>query len=243
MTQPPSPYGDQSEPRGDEPPAEPTNIWTGPQPPAPAVPPPPEPAPPAFPPPAPFPAAPAFPAPPPLPESSAPEQPPYQPPAPPSYEPPAPPSYQPPAAPSYEQPTAVAPYSSADAPTSVPAPITVPASQAYPPGPYAPPGYGFDPVTGQPLSDKSKVIAGLLQIGLAIMIGVGGVGRLYAGNTQLGAIQIGASVVGWICLCCGIFLLFVPAVVYIGFVIWFVVDGIMMLTGRPVDGQGRLLRS
>jgi hypothetical protein len=121
---------------------------------------------------------------------------------------------------------------------------------AYPPAGYAAPasaGYGYDPTTGQPLSDKSKVVAGLLQIGLAVMVGVGGVGRLYAGNTQLGAIQLGASAVGWISLCCGIvgniFVLFLPILVYVGVVIWFVIDGIMMLTGRPVDGQGRLLRS
>lgn len=33
-----------------------------------------------------------------------------------------------------------------------------------PPGPGygAPPGYGFHPVTGEPLSDKSKLVAGLL---------------------------------------------------------------------------------
>jgi TM2 domain-containing membrane protein YozV len=43
--------------------------------------------------------------------------------------------------------------------------------QPYPqypsPGPYFDPGapYGRHPVTGQPFSDKSKVIAGLLQLG------------------------------------------------------------------------------
>lgn len=101
---------------------------------------------------------------------------------------------------------------------------------------------GFDPVTGQPLSDKSKVVAGLLQLLPGALLGLGGIGRLYAGNTGLGVAQIILSVVGWISFWCG-FLLFFPFLVFAGAWIWFVIDGIVMLVGRPMDGQGRLLRT
>lgn len=122
-----------------------------------------------------------------------------------------------------------------------------------PPGPYSPgpvgyvtpysaAPYGLDPMTGYPMSDKSKVVAGLLQMLPGFFIGLGGVGRLYAGNTGLGITQICLTVVGWISFWCG-FLLIFPFMIYLGLAVWFVVDGIVMLAGRPVDGQGRPLRS
>jgi TM2 domain-containing membrane protein YozV len=126
---------------------------------------------------------------------------------------------------------------------------------AAPVSPYPAAGYGtapaspygpvlqptFDPVTGQPYSDKSRMIAGLLQILPAVLLSLGGVGRLYAGNTNMGVIQLIATVVGWASFWCG-FVLFFPFILWVGVVIWFVVDGILMFTGRPVDGQGRLLK-
>lgn len=102
--------------------------------------------------------------------------------------------------------------------------------------------YGYDPVTGQPLSDKNKLAAGLLQLLPGFFIGLGGIGRLYAGQVALGVVQLVASVFGWFCFWCG-FLLVVPFLVYFAMVVWFVIDGIVMLAGRPVDGKGRLLRS
>jgi TM2 domain-containing membrane protein YozV len=142
----------------------------------------------------------------------------------------------------------------------VPTPAAAYPAQAYPPAadpygatslsPYAAAPaspYGpvltptFDPVTGQPYSDKSKMIAALLQILPAVLLSVGGVGRLYAGNTNMGIIQLIATVVGWASFWCG-FVLFFPFILWVGLVIWFVVDGILMFTGRPVDGQGRLLK-
>jgi hypothetical protein len=125
----------------------------------------------------------------------------------------------------------------------------VPASPA-PYGPYgalpvspALAGYGADPITGQPYSDKSKLAAGLLQLLLGLFLGLGGIGRLYAGQTALGVVQLVlAVVVGWSCLVCGIFLLGVPFIFSFGLWVWFVVDGIVMLAGRPVDQYGRLLR-
>jgi len=82
--------------------------------------------------------------------------------------------------------------------------------------PHAP--YGIDPLTGIPFSDKSKIVAGLLQIFLGSL----GVGRFYTGHIGLGIAQL---LLGW--LTCGI---------------WPLVDGIMMLMGKVPDAQGRPLR-
>ncbi len=81
--------------------------------------------------------------------------------------------------------------------------------------------YGVDPITGMPFSDKSKMVAGLLQI----FLGSFGVGRFYTGYTGIGIAQL---LVTW--LTCGIG------------AIWPLIDGIMMLTGKVPDAQGRPLR-
>jgi len=106
-----------------------------------------------------------------------------------------------------------------------------------------PAGYGYapDPATVQGYSDKSKLAAGLLQLLPAFFLGLGGIGRLYAGNVSLGVTQIVLSVVGWASFWCGFVLIF-PFLVFLGLWIWFVVDGILVLAGRPTDGQGRPLR-
>lgn len=78
-------------------------------------------------------------------------------------------------------------------------------------------------MTGQPFSDKSKVIAGLLQ--LLSLIGVGGIGRFYIGDIGMGVAQL---LVGW--LTCGIGL------------IWPIVDGILIFADKVHDPQGRPLR-
>lgn len=101
-------------------------------------------------------------------------------------------------------------------------------------GPTAAP-YGYHPQTGQPLSDKSKTVAGLLQ--LLGLIGVLGVGRMYIGQTGLGIAQLliglfGGFVIGM--LTCGIGFL-IP-------VVWGVIDAIILMTGSPRDGLGRPLR-
>ena len=76
-------------------------------------------------------------------------------------------------------------------------------------------------VTGLPLSDKSKVTAGLLQI----LLGTFGVGRFYLGYTTIGVLQLVVSLVT-----CGIG------------AIWPLIDGIMILMGNVPDPQGRKLR-
>ncbi len=99
-----------------------------------------------------------------------------------------------------------------------------------PPGFMPPPGpgmmqpgapFGVDPMTGMPYSDKSKMVAGLLQI----FLGSFGAGRFYTGHTGLAIAQIA---VVW--LTCG------------AGSIWTLIDGIMMLTGKVPDAQGRPLR-
>ncbi len=92
----------------------------------------------------------------------------------------------------------------------------------YPPVPPGAPGWspGFD-AYGQPLSDKSKLTAGLL----GIFLGSFGVGRFYLGYTGIGIAQIAAT---W--LTCGIG------------GIWPLVDSILILVGKVPDAQGRTLR-
>ncbi len=81
--------------------------------------------------------------------------------------------------------------------------------------------YGIDPISGMPFSDKSKMVAGLLQL----FAGAFGIGRFYTGHIGLAIAQI---VVVW--ATCGIG------------IVWPMIDGIMMLTGRVTDAQGRPLR-
>lgn len=81
--------------------------------------------------------------------------------------------------------------------------------------------YGIDPVTGMPYSDKQKMTAGLLQI----FLGSFGVGRFYLGYTGLAIAQIAVT---W--LTCGVG------------AVWPLIDGVMILTGKVPDAQGRPLR-
>lgn len=115
-----------------------------------------------------------------------------------------------------------------------PAGTPQPPGAGYPP-PYPPPGYppayvdptapyGRHPITGEPLSDKSKVVAGLLQ--LLGLLGLVGIGRIYLGQTGLGIAQLLVGLVT-----CGI-----------GAVVWGVVDAVLILTDKVRDPQGRPLR-
>lgn len=81
--------------------------------------------------------------------------------------------------------------------------------------------YGRDPYTGEAFSDKSKATAGVLQI----VLGPFGAGRFYMGQPGIAIAQIAVS---W--LTCGVG------------VIWPVIDGILMLTGKVRDESGRPLR-
>ena len=83
------------------------------------------------------------------------------------------------------------------------------------PTPDAP--YGFDP-QGRPDSDKSKIVAGILQL----FLGTLGIGRFYVGSVGVGVAQL---------LTCG------------GLGFWALIDGIIFLTSNDRTGsQGRVLR-
>src|SRR5690606_15109604 len=102
------------------------------------------------------------------------------------------------------------------------------------PGVYPPPGYqqgagyagyaadpnapyGYDPY-GRPLSDKSKIVAGVLQL----FLGSFGIGRFYVGSVGVGIAPL---------LTCG------------GLGIWALIDGLMYLVSTArTDAQGRSLR-
>ncbi|MFE7647394.1 TM2 domain-containing protein [Streptomyces phaeoluteigriseus] len=96
----------------------------------------------------------------------------------------------------------------------------------YPPPGAVPPGaytgdpnapYGYDPY-GRPISDKSKIVAGILQL----FLGTFGVGRFYIGHVGMGLAQL---------FTCG------------GLGIWALIDGIILLTSNDkTDAQGRILR-
>ncbi|ORB22646.1 hypothetical protein BST36_14370 [Mycolicibacterium moriokaense] len=94
------------------------------------------------------------------------------------------------------------------------------------PQPYADPSapFGRHPLTGEPFSDKSKVIAGLLQ--LLGLFGIVGIGRMYIGQTGLGVAQL---IVGLVT--CGL-----------GAIIWGIVDAVLIFTDKVRDSEGRPLR-
>ena len=85
------------------------------------------------------------------------------------------------------------------------------------PYPYPLPGapYGIDRL-GRPYSEKSKIIAGVLQL----LLGTFGAGRWYTGHYGIAVAQL---------LTCG------------GLGIWSLIDGIVMLVGDPTDPEGRPL--
>lgn len=103
--------------------------------------------------------------------------------------------------------------------------------QAFGADPAAP--YGRDPLTGEPLSDKSKMVAGLLQI----FLGQFGVGRFYLGDNKTAGIQLGLTLLGYL-----LAIVVIGVFVVLGVAIWALVDGIMILTGKVRDPQGRPLK-
>jgi TM2 domain-containing membrane protein YozV len=88
--------------------------------------------------------------------------------------------------------------------------------------PYGVPGaaYGVD-AYGRPLSNKSKVTAGLLQL----FLGGFGAGRFYLGYPGIAIAQIAVT---WLTFGAG--------------GLWPFIDAIRMFTGEVRDAQGRTLR-
>ncbi|MGW6449075.1 NINE protein [Lentzea sp. NPDC055074] len=136
-------------------------------------------------------------------------------PHPPFLAPPSVPFAVPPAAPGYVPPPTQPYYPPPTGPQpqyAVPQPGMVPPGYGNPAAPY-----GFDPITGVPLSDKSKIAAGVLQLFLGNL----GIGRFYTGHVGIAVAQL---------LTCG------------GCGIWSLVDGIIILVQGGTDAQGRKLR-
>lgn len=94
--------------------------------------------------------------------------------------------------------------------------------------------FGRDPLTGEPLSDKSKVASGLLQL----FLGGFGVGRFYLGHGGVGAAQLCLTIVGWL-----LAIFFVGFILLFAVSIWALVDAVMMFTGSVRDSRGYKLRS
>ncbi|MDQ3157249.1 MAG: TM2 domain-containing protein [Actinomycetota bacterium] len=130
-----------------------------------------------------------------------------------------------------QQPAGPPPYGQAPPPGGYPPPPGwyppppgwSPQQAAYPYGAYganpsAP--YGYHPVTGVPFSDKSKIVAGLLQVLLPL-----GIGRMYMGHVGLGVAQLVVALIT-----CGIGAL------------WPFIDGILILVNGGTDEHGRPLR-
>lgn len=107
------------------------------------------------------------------------------------------------------------PYPTGPLPLGLTGPYPVVAGPGY--DPQAP--HGREPLTGIPYSDRSKIVAGLLQVFLPI-----GIGRFYSGHAGIGVAQL-------------LLTLFFG----IGMV-WAFIDGIVILAGRPTDPHGRPLR-
>lgn len=129
----------------------------------------------------------------------------------------------------YAQPFPSGPGYSSPGPFPPPGPMP----PAYYPDPSAP--YGRHPFTGEPLSDKSKLVAGLLQ--LIGLFGILGIGRLYLGYTGLGIAQLLIGIFGGVIiglLTCGVGFL-IP-------VVWAIVDAVLILSDKVRDAQGRPLR-
>jgi TM2 domain-containing membrane protein YozV len=160
-----------------------------------------------------------------------------------------------PYSPGYQQPSypqASQPYSAPPAQPYSGQPYSGPPAAGYPAGGYQAAGYppagypaapyggaGFDPMTGQPMSDKSKVVAGLLQL----LLGGFAVGRFYTGHIGMALGQLAAGWGAFIVLgCIGIVVWPMLFVCWLGF-LWPVIDGIILLVKGGTDAQGRVLRS
>jgi TM2 domain-containing membrane protein YozV len=105
----------------------------------------------------------------------------------------------------------------------------------YPQPPRPPHGGIYGPYN---LPTKSKTTAGVLQLVLSLF-GLPGIGRLYAGHTGIGIVQLCGTLFGGVLTLCTVGLaVFVP----LGLVVWGIVDGIVILGSEaPRDGRGMVM--
>jgi TM2 domain-containing membrane protein YozV len=107
-----------------------------------------------------------------------------------------------------------------------------------PPGPaMAHAAASVHPLTGEPLSDRSSVVAGVLQL----LLGWVGAGRLYTGHVAMALAQLGVVWVVAMLTVCGASSPELWALGWLGLT-WPTVDGIIMLCGGQRDSEGRRLR-
>ena len=121
-------------------------------------------------------------------------------------------------------------------------PNRLPVAQPHPYQPYGPQAlapYGVDPLTGLPYSDKSKTVAGLLQI----FLGGFGVGRFYLGKVGMAFAQLTLYLFSFVFLLLSFVVFPVAFPLFLFAVFWPLVDGIVLLAGHPRDRAGRPLRS
>ena len=104
-----------------------------------------------------------------------------------------------------------------------------PLASPYPVDPQAP--YGRDPATGQPMSNKSRKVAGWWQIV------VPGIGRLYIGDTRIGIPMLMVNFIGVVTTS-----VVIGGALVIAVAIWGICDGINILRGQVTDSNGRKLR-
>lgn len=88
---------------------------------------------------------------------------------------------------------------------------------------------------GELLSDKSGVIAGVLQL----FLGCFGVGRFYLGSTAIGILQLSVGAFGLLTTILG----FTGLPFLVGAAVWGLADAILIFSGSVKDRYGRTLRS
>lgn len=90
-----------------------------------------------------------------------------------------------------------------------------------------------DSVATGPISPKSKTAAGLL----AIFLGLLGIHDFYVGKTLMGVIHI---VILFLTFSLGFWsLLFFGRIIFLGLLIWNVIDAVIFFSGKGSDGYGR----
>ena len=93
--------------------------------------------------------------------------------------------------------------------------------------------YGRDRRTGEPLSDKFRILAAFLQLAFGAI----GTGRFYIGDLRTGFASVGFFLLA---LFGTIFLSLWFLFIVLG--VWTIVDFIIIISGQVRDGQGRKLR-
>jgi hypothetical protein len=99
---------------------------------------------------------------------------------------------------------------------------------------------GVHPLTGEPLSDRSGVVAGMLQL----LLGWVGAGRLYTGHVAIALAQLGIVWMIALLMVCGFGVTGASDMWLLGWLglTWPAVDGIILLCGGQRDSEGRRLR-